>query len=334
VTYVFVFLGEFGYELFNWQGVVRKAREQLPHERVICASRGLVAPLYDDAEYVDIGDVEAFRKSVASAYFAILPDLSAFGDRRARQFDRRLRRELEREIRRRAGLTSHGLRRDVRFVFSSDTTQLGGCRFGARWDDFGAAAGIYESLDLSNNRYARVEAVLGCRGALEERLGLSLDDRFVLVQSRYRDIAVRSQAKIASSEIVRTLAERFPVVYVEFASGRARDSYSSSSDLPGVRRIAVDGFPEQSCLIHFASRCVFLTEGDFGSHIYVPPFLGRDVIAIAPADVYTIGTTPLAFWNESVFRFGGQILPVVAETLEDVLAREEWANSVAAGVPG
>ena len=57
MTYVFVFVGEFGYELLNWQGVIRKFRRLNPNVRVICASRGNVQPLYENAEYVDISDV-------------------------------------------------------------------------------------------------------------------------------------------------------------------------------------------------------------------------------------------------------------------------------------
>ena len=47
-TYVFIFLGEFGYELFNWQGVVRKFAGQLPASsrieigRASCRERVLV----------------------------------------------------------------------------------------------------------------------------------------------------------------------------------------------------------------------------------------------------------------------------------------------------
>lgn len=60
-------------------------------------------------------------------------------------------------------------------------------------------------------------------------------------------------------------------------------------------------------------RCVFLTEGDFGSHIHIPPFMGHDVVAIAPQSLYDFESTPIEFWNGSVFRFGGQTRPAVAE---------------------
>lgn len=90
--------------------------------------------------------------------------------------------------------------------------------------------------------------------------------------------------------------------------------------------------PSQSCyvncnvnrLIHFAQQCLFFTEGDWGSHIYVPPFLGKDVIAIAPRSVYAVGSTPLDHWNPNDFRFGGQVIPYVAE---EVLASSAMIGS-------
>ena len=66
-------------------------------------------------------------------------------------------------------------------------------------------------------------------------------------------------------------------------------------------------------------------KGDFGSHIYVPPFMGKDVFAIAPRSVYQLdtlpgvrwSTTPIEFWNRKVFRFGGQIFAKISEDVFD-----------------
>ena len=50
MNYVFVFLGEFGYELFNWQGVIRKfSRLVAPGDKIICCSRAHLHLLYDTA---------------------------------------------------------------------------------------------------------------------------------------------------------------------------------------------------------------------------------------------------------------------------------------------
>jgi hypothetical protein len=151
---------------------------------------------------------------------------------------------------------------------------------------------------------------------------MSLDEPYALVQTRMRNIWRRSTATIDRNAIVEALGRRFRVVLLEFGEIRRDDSFSAFDDVPGVARVAVQGFPEQSCLVHHARANVFLTEGDFGSHIYVPPFLGRDVVAIAPRDVYELGTTPIEFWNGSVFRFGGGIRPVVAEDLQGAVLEQ------------
>lgn len=325
MTRVFVFLGEFGYELFNWQGVVRKLQANRPNDRVVCASRGRVALLYPGADYVDIGDVEMFRESVASGYFAVMPDETLpQGAPENAAYDAELREVLRREItaRLRDRLGRVGFLRlgRLEFVFSSQRTRIDGCLFGADRILFGTSpleGDIYGRLDLGNNRYERLEADLSRRADLEARLDASLGEPYVLVQTRRRAIWRRSTAVVDDLRIVEALARESPVVLLEFGEIRRDDSYSSFEGGAGVRRISVSGFAEQSCLVHHARSCVFLTEGDFGSHIYVPPFLGRDVHAVAPRDVYDLGTTPIAFWNESVFRFGGSIHPIVAEELDD-----------------
>src|SRR5262249_34896158 len=96
-------------------------------------------------------------------------------------------------------------------------------------------------------------------------------------------------------------------------TGRHLDSYSAFADVPGCFSYTASAFVDQACLISLAKSCVFFTEGDFGSHIYVPPLLGKNVHAIAPRDIYQLGTTPIDYWNRTVFGFGGQILPWEAE---------------------
>ncbi|MBI4770995.1 MAG: hypothetical protein HY784_11460, partial [Chloroflexi bacterium] len=73
MLYVFTFLGEFGYELLNWQGVVRKFAACLsPDERIVVAGRAGLAAWYESAaQYVDISDEPLFRRSLASGYFAV-----------------------------------------------------------------------------------------------------------------------------------------------------------------------------------------------------------------------------------------------------------------------
>ena len=68
-------------------------------------------------------------------------------------------------------------------------------------------------------------------------------------------------------------------------------------------------------MIHFANQCIFLTEGDFRSHNYLPPLLGKDVVSVAPKDVLSLPSAAIDFWNKNVFTFGGQIMPLEYEQL-------------------
>ena len=158
------------------------------------------------------------------------------------------------------------------------------------------------------------------RQAIEKTLGWSLETPFVLCQTRKRDIVIRSKDRVPKERLIEQLSRKVKVVLLSFDTGRALDSYSAFRGLPGCYAYACGSFVEQSCLIHFAKHCVFFTEGDFGSHIYVPPFLGKNVIAIAPRDIYELGTTPIDFWNRYVFQFGGQI---IAKVSEEVFASEQ-----------
>src|SRR5262249_39932068 len=193
------------------------------------------------------------------------------------------------------------------------------CRFGARRLLFGRIASegaIYDRLDLSNNVYDRIRPDLRVRRDVEDALAFDLASvPFTLVQARARRIVVRSTDQVPTKQLVQELARRQRVVLLGFDSGRALDSTSDLPAMPDTRLYRCASFLEQACLVHFARRCVFLTEGDFGSHIYVPPFMGRNVVAIAPASIFKLGTTPIEFWNERVFRFGGQIRPVTVEDL-------------------
>jgi hypothetical protein len=324
VTYVFVFLGEFGYELLNWQGVVQKFLRLRPRARVICASRGHVAALYPGTTYVDIGDVSGFKNSVALGYSGVVEGDLVPWSRANMAFDAQLRRELRvailARLRARHGWRVAGmLLRGARFIFSSSRTVLADCTFGADPRLFGSVPGegsIYDALDLRNNLYAPVSAEPDAVARLQARVGVDLAQPFALVQSRRRETPQRSAATVDERALIEALASRIPVVLLNFDTGRAKDSYSCFPDIGGAHTVTVSGFDEQAALISAATDCVFISEGDFGSHIYVPPMLGRDVISIAPRDVYELGTTPISFWNRNVFRFGGQIEPIVAQDLD------------------
>lgn len=289
---VFTFLGEFGYELLNWQGVIRKLRSRLPDAvPIVACSRAGMKPFYETTErYIDVSSISSYRDSTAAGYTALGSDLDVLTD----------------DIRRYVIETSPKLD-EAHFVWSNEDTWVEGLRFGG--------GGIYADLAIENNRFCRIDPALESRGEVEEELGWSLGEPYVLCQTARRDAIIRSTDRVPLEPVIEALGRRMRVLLLNFETGRNLDSYSSFSDRLRCSSLKASDFSRQSCLIHHARACVFFTEGDFRSHLYVPPFLGKDVHAVAPASVYQVvgyggmSTAPVEFWNQHVFQFGGQILP-------------------------
>ncbi len=322
MIYVFVFQGEFGFELLNWQGVVRKfAGTTGPEDKIVCCSRANLYPLYETAgEFLDISEVPLFKRSRASAYWGIfspaeLPRTRLLGQFKEKSLKLLMIRQLKQFILAHSTIIRAAPDQPVRFVFSARTSRLNGCLFG--WSRRDGVMDIYDLLDVQNNLYRRIEADLSVRARVEERLGWSLDRPFLLIQTRKRDASTAqpSAETMPDEQLIRALSGQVRTVLLSFDTGRWLDSRSEFGGAAGCFHYACRSFPEQACLIHFARHCLFLTEGDLGSHIYVPPFLGRDVTAVAPLAIFELESAPLDFWNEQVFRFGGQVFPVAAESI-------------------
>ena len=41
--------------------------------------------------------------------------------------------------------------------------------------------------------------------------------------------------------------------------------------------------------------------------------MGKDVTLVAPRSIYQLESAPIDFWNQKVFRFGGQMIPIASE---------------------
>lgn len=332
MIYIFTFLGEFGYELLNWQGVIRKfARTIGPSDRVICCSRAGLYPLYETADgYIDISKVKLFEKSVACIYYALASPSYVLDSRMNLIYARQLKAKLSSFILRRLKVMKLLDKRpsdSCRFIFSSDRVELNGCIFGARRSPYDPEYDIYECLDLDNNIYKKIEPDFSISETVEKKLGWRLKEPFILCQGRKRSdrTTVTSKDTLPSERLIRALAREIKVVLLSFSTGREFDSYSEFKDVSGAYLYPCSLFPEQALLIQAAANCLFFTEGDFGSHIYLPPFMGRDVTAIAPWTVYQLGSTPIDFWNQNIFRFGGRIIPAVSE---EVFASESSMSCI------
>jgi hypothetical protein len=316
-TYVFIFLGEFGYELLNWQGVIRKFAQQLPESSdIVIAGRKDLDPFYEFAsEYIDISDFPMFRESIARAYFALPPDQPTRGTPFTAyelEFDSKLRKAL------RANLVDKINRpgRRFEFVFSSCLTVYPGCVFGVDrkyYGTQGVPGKIYATLDLGNNIYRRIEPDLRTMSEIEEKLGFDLKRSYVLVQMRRRQIGPQAGERIPEQLLIAELARHMPVVVLSFNTGRRLDSGSSVEQTGPYLVYQARSFRDQGCLIAYAKKCVFFSEGDLGSHTYLPPLMGRDVVVVASQEIFDMPSAPIAFWNKHVFRFGGQMIPWKAE---------------------
>jgi len=326
-TYVFTFLGEFGYELFNWQGVVRKFAQQLPpsSEIVVAGRRDLEAFYERASRYVDISDFGPYRDSVAAGYFALPPDILRRHfppSPRELAFDDELRSALIHFVSEKIDRTA----RRLEFIFSSQLAAYPGCIFGVDRHYYGRRGHpgrIYASQDfLRSNLFRRIEPDLGAKTAIEEKIGFELERPYVLVQTRRRSIGPQVGHAVPEQNLIEEVSRHIPTVVLSFNTGRLMDSSSEINHETG-RAVSyhVQSFREQGCLIAHAKKCLFLSEGDLGSHTYLPPFMGKDVFVVASNEVFNLPSAPVEFWNKHVFTFGGQMIPWVAESLAESPAR-------------
>ena len=374
MIYIFVFTGEFGFELLNWQGTVRKFASTISSEDyIVCCSRAQVYPLYKSAaRYIEISEVESFKKSRAREYMVVSDADEPISIIRTPLCNYRVNTDIR-------TLVLQDLEEDkilkygpYRFIFSSEKTILHGCNFGI--NQYASLGGIliqkihryarktlpvgqeileqfklflakqldglyhrgdgeiYASLNCNNVIFSKIEADLSCKSSVEEKLGWKLAEPFILCQARQRTISAPSQEEIPIRELaylIRTLAGKVKVVLLSFHTGRWLDSYSQFETTSGCSLYHCTSFPEQACLIHFAGHCVFFTEGDFGSHIYVPPLMGKNVTAVAPQTVFQQESAPIEFWNQYIFQFGGQILP---KTTEEIFSSPKNIHAAVDGI--
>ncbi len=331
MNYIFVFLGEFGYELLNWQGVVRKFAKTINknEDKITVCSRAGLEPFYEFADhYIDISQLPHFKNSVANMYWAHNPNVNYYThhDECLRgeldwellsKKDLKYQKELKKQIKNLVFKTLNFsyfdrlFSRNYQFIFSSDYQTIHGLVFGTKNMN---EAKIYADLDLNNNEFVKVHAPQNLDAQIEKKLGFSLSEDYVLCQTGARNVIQRSKDS-ASFDVVKELAQTTKIVLLDFNTGRNLDSKSAFDNIKNCYKFSCSSFKEQSVLIAHAKYCLFFTEGDFRSHNYLPPFMGKNVYSVAPKTVFKLGTTPLAFWNRNVFKFGGQIIPISVDEI-------------------
>ncbi len=341
MNYIFVFLGEFGYELLNWQGVIRKFSKTIDRTKdniTVCTRAGL-EPFYEFADrYITISELPLYKNSAANMYWAHNPECNFYKrnketlekgldwelmSKKDLKYQKRMKKEIMKFVFEKLDTSFFDkyIFKKYKFIFSSDYQTLNGLTFGTKNMN---EAKIYSDLDLDNNEFVKTSACKEARQVVEDKLGFNLSDDYVLCQTGARKVVRRSKES-ATLDILKEIALKIKVVLLDFDTKRNLDSKSEFENIENCYRYSCSSFKEQSVLIENSKYCLFFTEGDFRSHNYLPPLMGKNVYSVAPKTVFKLGTTPIDFWNSNVFRFGGQIVPIFAEELEnrkDLFIRE------------
>jgi hypothetical protein len=318
MTYVFSFLGEFGYELFNWQGVIRKWAEsnKKPEDKIIICSRKGLKPIYDFADhYINISELDSYNNVIADCYTCYV-----FTNKNANKAPRNewtITRtgphltELKKDI---TNLVNKNISyENVKWIWSSDYLLMDGFHFGLKAPG-GPTGGIYNhssnQLNLNNNKYIKIKTL-----DRKSKTDYDLDKPYILCQTAWRSTLQRSKVKIDYSKIFDILKNLgIDIIALDFNTGKNNDSFSKFND-DRFKTISCNNLEEQLYLIEKSKACIFLTEGDLRSHLYIPPFIGKDVIIISPQDILNLDSAPIEFWNKNVFKFGGQMIPIIYEHL-------------------
>ena len=299
----FVFLGEFGYELLNWQGLVRRYSHNNPDKTIVALSRTSCEMLYTDhSKFIALDSNDRYLKSVASGYFARHPKGRANGVRDCLGTIA-LRRSIVIHIKQEIKTNN------VKVVFSDRCRQVDGIQFGASRFRFGLEpehASIYDGKELGQNKYIKLKT--------EHKLTIEIENDYIFVMTARRSRIVRDGKTLDIESILNALSSIGTVVVGEFKTVRTDETEPIFNSNPQIRRHSISNMDEQINLINSSKVCVFISEGDFRSHTYVPPMAGRDVFVIGSSGIFKNGD--IEGWNRHVFEFGGQIIPLPVELID------------------
>ena len=304
MIHAFAFIGEFGYELLNWQGVIRKWAKinKKPDDKIYIFSRRGLESLYEFAdEYYDISDLDSYKNTVADCYSAYVWQESdlPFDDwpiiSRGKHLD-----DIKNDIKQLVDSEN------IDWTFSCDYVCKNGFHFGLGGPGNGS---IYSGrLNLDNNEYVKINPTQNNLDKLQSHINIDLNEPYVLCQTGYRPgkgYTNKSKVKIDHNMLCQVIDTDMPVLFLDFDSGRYWDSYSNFDQEYDVYKC--NSFNEQATLILNAAHCVFTTEGDFRSHLYLPPMLGKDVEIVASHEVLSLPSASHTFWNDNIFHFGGHM---------------------------
>jgi len=316
-TYCFVFTGEFGYELLNWQGRIRKFSALHPEARIICASSEATRLLYSDfAEFIPLDSTNALTKGISDTYFLRYENftrenildvvIAHFRRIKFKKFITDLYPKSESD--------------NFQFVFSDKLNSIEGVQFGAtRWAprinilrkrNFQE---IYDRLPIDENLYVKLVPSKAVMEAVTQKLtDLGVEFPFVAVQSADRVAFLkRRRLETSANGLFEEILDQLPSVEISFKQIRGSDTQSMS--LHSKKTYSCTTLEEQVAIIGLSSFCIFTSSGDYRSLHYVPSFCGKDNYSITSSSI--ISNSAIGLWNSKIFHFGGKIIPITIDSL-------------------
>ena len=316
MIYVFTFLGEFGYELLNWHGLIRAwaDKHKSPDDKIVICSRAGLNPFYEDFcdHYFDISNLDSFKNTVADCYTCfIMPDGIKMGDKEwaHHRLDGRsdrpsphltlIKKDIIYLIQEKLG-SNH----NFKFVFSCDINNLNNLLFGHTHGPWIYAPGGRQSA-IPNNKFKKIKTTPSKEVLEKINSKINIKEPYVLIQSGFREHLSRCPTEINYEELLKKINIKHKTIFLNFSTNRLNDSFSKKTlDMESYN---CSTFEEQSVLISNSEFCLFTTEGDIRSHTYLPPFLGKDVHVVAPKQLANIHSNAAHYWNEEIFQFGGKM---------------------------
>jgi len=301
-TYVFIFLGEFGYELLDWQGKIRYLKKNNPELRIAILSRNSCEYLYKNmGKFIPLDTSKIYIESKADSYFARPPQ-----KKNSRISEIIFSIKIHYSINKLAKKTFQDSK--LQLVFSDRVTFLEQIQFGANIFLHGNylktacyQTGIYETVTLYGNDFQ----IPIHQSPFSEKMG----ENYVLFMKAERSSHNKDFQKIIVEDYLHAIIPgKTKKIFMVFHSSRVFDSHGSidASRLSNsITQVLVETLSQQLELIASADFCVFFTQGDLRSHVYLPPLIGKDVYVVSSDQIANYSY--IDHWNKNVFNFGGKI---------------------------
>jgi hypothetical protein len=328
LTLIFVFLGEFGYEVLNWQGKLRKFSVAFPDVQIVIASRKSCEILYKDFAnvFIDLDQCDSYINSFADRYFSHKPNfifLGVFSELFDTVWAVLNRMRVKSFIEGNLGEISG----KKKYVFSDQDNLIGGFHFGGARNRInrllhGYPQSIYHELAVTENQYIDFSTSICRNQPISQVKELSDTLPVCVLQRAERNRIVRSQSTVNEIEIMNELSRHYRLILLDFDSNRNQDTKGVFEN-SRFEHLTLTSLEDQFRIMKSADICVNFTHGDFRSNNYVPAMVGMVSYCISPIELIDLKT--IEFWNQNVF--SGEIVPIAYTTPIDVVNKILYHHS-------